>query len=72
MGEPMPNPCFAGDTLRAWSEVLDKAETSEPSVGALRLRLAAHKGVTPNLREADGEYNSDVLLDLDYWAFIPR
>jgi len=20
----------------------------------------------------DGKYHSDVLLDLDYWAFIPR
>ena len=66
------NPCFAGDTLRAWSEVLDKAETSIPSVGALRLRLVAHKGSTPNLRGEDGKYRSDVLLDLDYWAFIPR
>ena len=66
------NPCFAGDTLRAWSEVLDKAETSIPSVGALRLRLVAHKGSTPNLRGEDGKYHRDVLLDLDYWAFIPR
>ena len=32
-------PCFAGDTVYAWSEVLDKAPTSVPSVGALRLRL---------------------------------
>jgi 2-methylfumaryl-CoA hydratase len=66
------NPCFAGDTLRAWSEVLDKAETSIPSVGALRLRLVAHKGSSPNLRGEDGKYHRDVLLDLDYWAFIPR
>ena len=66
------SPCFAGDTLRAWSEVLDKAETSQPSVGALRLRLVAHKGLTPNLRGDNGKYHSHVLLDLDYWAFIPR
>jgi 2-methylfumaryl-CoA hydratase len=66
------NPCFAGDTLRAWSEVLDKSETSNPSVGALRLRLVAHKGVAPDLRGDDGKYHSDVLLDLDYWALIPR
>ncbi len=37
------NPCFAGDTVRAWSEVLDKAETGAPGVGALRLRLVAVK-----------------------------
>ena len=28
-------PAFAGDTVYAWSEVLDKAETSAPGVGAL-------------------------------------
>ena len=36
------SPLFAGDTICAWSEVLDKAETSAPGVGALRLRLVAH------------------------------
>ena len=35
------NPCFAGDTVGAWSEVLDKAETAAPGVGALRLRTVA-------------------------------
>jgi 2-methylfumaryl-CoA hydratase len=40
------NPCFAGDTVYAWSEVLDKAETAKPSVGALRLRLVAVKNLT--------------------------
>ena len=27
------NPCFAGDTVKAWSEVLDKAETGVPGIG---------------------------------------
>ncbi|MEL6172653.1 MAG: MaoC family dehydratase [Pseudomonadota bacterium] len=66
------NPCFSGDTVRAWSEVLDKAETSAPGVGALRLRLVATKaGEAPHLRGEDGKYLSGVLLDLDYWALIP-
>ncbi len=66
------NPCFAGDTIKAWSEVLDKAETDVPCVGALRLRLVATKGGTPfELRNEDGKYHPDVLLDLDYWALIP-
>ncbi len=66
------NPCFAGDTIKAWSEVLDKAETDVPGVGALRLRLVATKGGTPfELRNEDGKYHPDVLLDLDYWALIP-
>ncbi len=66
------NPCFAGDTVKAWTEVLDKAETPAPGVGALRLRLVATKGTHPKtLRTEDGKYNSDVLLDLDYWALMP-
>ena len=67
------NPCFAGDTVRAWSEVLDKAETAAPGVGAVRLRLVAHKGAAGDttLRDADGRYASHVLLDLDYWTLMP-
>ena len=65
-------PCFAGDTVRAWSEVLDRAQTPVPSVGALRLRLVATKGAAGALRGADGTYLPEVLLDLDYWALLPR
>ncbi|MEL6808489.1 MAG: MaoC family dehydratase [Pseudomonadota bacterium] len=66
------NPCLAGDTIRAWSEVLDTAETSTPGVGAIRLRLVATKGGAPfALRGEDGKYLPDVLLDLDYWALMP-
>ncbi|MCG6884476.1 MAG: MaoC family dehydratase [Silicimonas sp.] len=67
------SPLFAGNTVCAWSEVLDKAETAAPGVGALRLRLVAH---TPEaapfaLRGEDGKYVPGVLLDLDYWALVP-
>ncbi|TVP72369.1 MAG: MaoC family dehydratase [Rhodobacteraceae bacterium] len=65
------NPCFAGDTIRAWSEVLDRAETAAPGVGALRLRLVASKGKMDALKGEDGKYHPDVLLDLDYWALVP-
>ena len=65
------NPCFAGDTVRAWSEVLDKAETDAPGVGALRLRLVATTGEPFTLKGDDGKYLPDVLLDLDYWALMP-
>lgn len=65
------NPCFAGDTLRAWSEVLDLAETAAPGVGAIRLRLVATTGAAGVLRGADGKYDVHVLLDLDYWALLP-
>jgi len=65
------NPCFAGDTVRAWSQVLDTAETAAPGVGAIRLRLVATKGKAGALRGEDGKYLPEVLLDLDYWALIP-
>ena len=65
------NPCFAGDTVRAWSEVLDVAETDAPGVGAIRLRLVATKGAAGQLRGDDGKYLPEVLLDLDYWALMP-
>ncbi len=66
------NPCFAGDTVRAWSEVLDRAETPAPGVGALRLRLVVTRGAPFALRDGDGRYLPEVLLDFDYWALVPR
>ena len=67
-------PAFAGDTVYAWSEVLDKASVDAPGVGALRLRLVATKGrdESMTLRGDDGKHAPGVLLDLDYWAFVPR
>ena len=67
------NPCFAGDTVSAWSEVLDKAETLAPGVGALRLRTVATKAGAPAFARLDaaGKHLPDVLLDLDYWALLP-
>lgn len=66
-------PAFAGDTIYAWSEVLDAAETPAPGVGALRLRLVATKGrdESMTLRGDDGKYLPHVLLDLDLWALVP-
>jgi len=67
------NPCLAGMTVRAWSEVLDKAETAAPGVGAIRLRLVATAGGAPfELKGDDGKYLPGVLLDLDYWALMPK
>ncbi len=67
------NPCFAGTTVKAWTEVLDKADTDAPGVGAIRLRLVATKGGAPfELKDENGKYKPDVLLDLDYWALIPQ
>ncbi|WP_371226190.1 MaoC family dehydratase [Roseovarius sp. 2305UL8-3] len=66
------NPCYSGDTIKCWSEVLDKAETSAPGVGAIRLRLVATKGGAPfELKGEDGRWLPHVMLDLDYWALMP-
>ncbi|MCF6315451.1 MAG: MaoC family dehydratase [Marinosulfonomonas sp.] len=65
------SPCFAGDTVRAWSEVLEVAQTNAAGVGLIRLRTVATKGAAFELRSEDGKYLPDVLLDLDYWAVMP-
>lgn len=67
------NPCGAGDTIKAWSEVLDVAETAAPGVGAIRLRLVAQRAEAApfSLKGDDGKYAPGVLLDLDYWALMP-
>lgn len=68
------NPLFAGDTIYAWSEVLDKAELSA-GAGALRLRLVAVKDSDPGAfiyKDEAGKHDARVLLDFDYWAAIPR
>lgn len=66
-------PAFAGDTVYAWSEILDKAETGAPGVGALRVRLVATTGRddTMTVRGDDGKYAPHVLLDLDAWVLCP-
>jgi 2-methylfumaryl-CoA hydratase len=67
------NPCFAGDTVGAWSEVVDKAELA-PGIGALRLRTVAAKAGEHGfaLKDDAGKHLPHVLLDLDYWALLPR
>jgi 2-methylfumaryl-CoA hydratase len=68
-------PCFAGDTLYAWSEVLDKAELAgRRDLGALRLRLVAAKDQPcADFPDRSGDaYHPAVVLDLDYWALMPR
>ena len=69
-------PVFAGDTLYAWSEVLEKAELSgRDDVGALRLRTVGVKNRTPEGFPYMADENTPeegVVLDLDYWAIMPR
>jgi 2-methylfumaryl-CoA hydratase len=68
-------PLFAGATVFAWSEVLDKAALPDrQDVGALRLRtIAAKDRPCADFPAKDGDaYDPAVILDLDYWAILPR
>jgi len=71
-------PTFAGDTLRAFTEVVERAELAgRRDVGALRLRLSAVKNVTPvELPKVpsllSGTKDPRLVLELDYWALFPR
>jgi 2-methylfumaryl-CoA hydratase len=67
------NPLFAGDTVFAWSEVLDKHDLGD-GIGALRLRLVAAKNrpcADFPYKDGEGKHLSEVILDFDYWAAIP-
>ena len=71
-------PTFAGDTLRAFTQVIERAEVpSRKDVGAIRLRLSAVKNVDASeLGEIppllSGTKDPRVVLELDYWALMPR
>jgi 2-methylfumaryl-CoA hydratase len=70
------NPVFAGDTIYAWSQVLDRADLPQhPDLGALRLRLVATKDRPcadfPD-KDAGGKYPPEVVLDFDYWGIVLR
>ena len=69
------NPLFAGNTVFAWSEVLAKVDLPGRSdVGALRLRTIATKDrpCTDFPAKSGDEYDPAVVLDLDYWALMPK
>ncbi|MFV9503802.1 MAG: MaoC family dehydratase [Oscillochloridaceae bacterium umkhey_bin13] len=70
------NPSFAGDTIYAWSEVLEQIELPGRSdVGALRLRTIATKDRTCAdfpAQDANGVYDLAVVLDFDYTVIMPR
>jgi 2-methylfumaryl-CoA hydratase len=68
-------PLFAGDTVFAWSEILDVQDLpGRRDVGALRIRTIATKDrpCADHPLRAGEDYDPAVILDLDYWALIPR
>jgi len=69
-------PCFGGDTIYAWSEVVEKAPSrTHKDWGFLRLRtLAAKDRPCADFPDklTDGSYDPAILLDLDYWVVVPQ
>ena len=75
------NPSFAGDTLYAWTEVLERWELpGRDDLGALRLRALGIKNqetallASAKVKGDDGRetYHENVVLDLDYTVLMPR
>jgi 2-methylfumaryl-CoA hydratase len=70
------NPTFAGDTIYAWSEVLETlALPGRGDVGALRLRTIATKDLPCAdfpYKTDEGKYQGQVVLDFDYTVLMPR
>jgi 2-methylfumaryl-CoA hydratase len=68
-------PLFAGDTVYAWSEILEKAEIPGRSdVGALRIRMIATKNhpCADFPHRSESGFHPNVILEFDYWAVMPR
>ncbi len=74
------SPTFAGDTIFAWTDVLDRIDLGRPDAAALRLRLVAAKNADPatedvtlRVRGENGRerYHPAVVLDLDYTVLMP-
>ena len=65
-------PLFAGGTVFAWSEIIDKATHGD--LGALRVVTRATRDLPcATLPVEDGTAEKPgVILELDYWAMLPR
>ena len=65
-------PLFAGGTVFAWSEIVDKAPHGD--VGALRIVTRATRDLPcTEFPVDDGTVETPgVILELDYWVLIPR
>jgi 2-methylfumaryl-CoA hydratase len=67
-------PLFAGDTVYAWSEVLEtSALPGRTDVGAVRTRVIATKNLptTATPSKTGDTYVDGVVLDLDLWLVLP-
>lgn len=68
-------PLFAGGTVYAWSEIKDKADVpGRTDIGALRIVTRATRDISSaSFQIEDGAADKPgVILELDYWALMPR
>ena len=67
------NPTFAGDTIFAKSEIIDKFEDISDHCGALRILLSvAKKNIDDSFYKNDQIPEESIVLKFDYWALIPK
>lgn len=70
------NPTYAGDTIYAYTEVLETINHKREDIGLLRLRTVAIKNQNPteisSPKGEDGKYLPNIVLDLDYTVVIPK
>lgn len=70
------NPTYAGDTIYAYTEVLETIDHKREDLGLLRLRTIAvtnqKSSEISNPKGEDGKYLKNVVLDLDYTVVIPK
>ncbi|MGB7401793.1 MAG: MaoC family dehydratase [Arcobacter sp.] len=70
------NPTYAGDTIYAFTEVIETINHEREDLGLLRLRTVALKNQRPETFDKafdeNGKYKKEVVLDLDYTVVIPK
>lgn len=71
------NPTFAGDTIYAYTEIVEKIDVpNRDDIGLLRLRTVGLKNMkavdVESPKGEDGKYLPNVVLDLDYTVVIPK
>jgi len=70
------NPTYAGDTIYAFTEVIETINHEREDLGLLRLRTVALKNCRPEdvdtTFDENGKYKKEVVLDLDYTVVIPK
>ena len=65
------SPTFSGDTIYAWSKVIDKEEFNTKT-GILKIRTLASKNNSKMIFPSSDQLSENIVLDLSYSVFIPR